>query len=58
VFAQHFEKGGTILDIEASDVKTQFSQYYETGKSKFSNKKATAETVEASTPPVETAHAA
>jgi len=57
VFAQHFEKGGTILDIEPSDVKTQFSQYYETGKSKFSNKKATAETVEVSTPPVETAHA-
>lgn len=58
VFAQHFEKGGTILDIEAREVKTQFSQHYEVGKSKFSPKKSTAETVEASIAPVETARAA
>jgi len=58
VFAQHFEKGGTILDIDARDVKTQFNQYYEAGKNKFSHKKATAETVEASVSPIETARAA
>ena len=58
VFAQHFEKGGTILDIEARDGKTQFNQYYEAGKNKFSHKKATAETVEASVSPIETARAA
>ena len=58
VFAQHFEQGGTILDIETRDVKTQFNQYYEAGKSKFSHKKATAETVEAIIPPTETPRAA
>jgi uncharacterized protein (DUF697 family) len=70
VFAQHFEKGGTILDIDTHQVKDQFNQYYEAGKNKFSHKKAvaetvetvetveTAETVEASVPPVETARAA
>lgn len=57
VFAQHFEKGGTILDIEVRDVKTQFNQYYEAGKNKFSHKKPTAETVEPSIPPTETARA-
>jgi hypothetical protein len=58
VFAQHFEKGGTILDIEPRKVKTQFNQYYEAGKNKFSHKKATAETVEVSIPQTETARAA
>jgi uncharacterized protein (DUF697 family) len=61
VFAQHFEKGGTILDMDTHQVKDQFNQYYEAGKNKFSHKKAaadTAETVEASVPPVETARAA
>ena len=58
VFAQHFEKGGTILDIEPRKVKTQFNQYYEAGKNKFSHKKAAAETVEASIPPIETERAA
>jgi hypothetical protein len=58
VFAQHFEKGGTILDIEARQVKNQFNQYYEAGKNKFSHKKAAAETAEASIPPIETPRAA
>ena len=43
VFANHFEKGGTILDIQASQVKEQFKGYYETGKAKLSRKKAVAE---------------
>ena len=55
VFAQHFEQGGTILDIETSQVKKQFNQYYEAGKSKFSHKKANAETVEPSVAPAEAA---
>lgn len=57
VFAQHFEQGGTILDIQTSQVKKQFNDYYEAGKSKFSHKKATAETVEPAVAPAETATA-
>lgn len=52
VFANHFERGGTILDIEASQVKEQFKGYYETGKAKLSRKKAAPEATAA---PAETA---
>jgi hypothetical protein len=55
VFAKHFEKGGTILDIEAKQVKEQFNGYYEAGKSKLSRKKVSPETAAA---PVEAAQAA
>jgi uncharacterized protein (DUF697 family) len=57
VFARHFEKGGTILDIEARQVKQQFNEYYEAGKSKLSSKQASAENVEASSAPAQTAKA-
>jgi uncharacterized protein (DUF697 family) len=56
VFANNFEKGGTILDIQASQVKEQFKGYYETGKAKLSRKKAAAE--EATAAPAETAQTA
>lgn len=55
VFAAHFEKGGTILDMEAKQVKEQFNGYYEAGKSKLSRKKVSPETAAA---PVEAAQAA
>ena len=58
VFAQHFEQGGTILDIETHQVKKQFNEYYEAGKSKLSRKKAVAETVEPSAAPDPVAQAA
>jgi|APCry1669189070_1035195.scaffolds.fasta_scaffold67654_2 hypothetical protein len=59
VFANHFELGGTILDMDAGKVKAQFNEYYEAGKSKLSRKKAAAETAEASVAPTEeAAHAA
>ena len=47
VFARHFEQGGTILDIDAAKVKTQFNEYYEVGKNKLSRKKASATSAEA-----------
>ena len=56
VFANHFEKGGTILDIQASQVKEQFNGYCETGKAKLSRKKAAAEVATAA--PAETAQTA
>lgn len=55
VFAKHFEKGGTILDIEAKQVKEQFEGYYEAGKSKLSRKKVTPEAAAA---PAESVQAA
>jgi uncharacterized protein (DUF697 family) len=58
VFAHHFEQGGTILDIEASQVKKQFNQYYEAGKSKFSQKKTSSDAAEASAPPAASTGAA
>jgi len=58
VFAQHFEKGGTVLDIEPRQVKKQFNEYYEAGKSKLSRKKASAETTETAEVSVPTAQAA
>jgi uncharacterized protein (DUF697 family) len=57
VFANHFERGGTILDIEASQVKEQFKGYYETGKAKLSRKKAAPEGAEAAVVPTEAAQA-
>ena len=57
VFANHFEKGGTILDIEASQVKEQFKGYYETGKTKLSRKKAAPESAAAAVVPPEAAQA-
>lgn len=32
VFVQHFESGGTILDLDASKVKTYFSEQFTKGK--------------------------
>lgn len=58
VFAQHFEKGGTILDIEARQVKQQFNQYYEAGKSKLSRKKAVADDAAGSSAQADVAAAA
>jgi len=58
VFANHFERGGTILDIEANQVKEQFKGYYEIGKATLSRKKAAAERTAASVAPTETARAA
>jgi uncharacterized protein (DUF697 family) len=58
VFAKHFEKGGTILDMEAKQVKEQFNGYYEAGKSKLSRKKVSPETPETAAAPVEAAQAA
>ncbi len=58
VFANHFEQGGTILDIEASQVKEQFKGYYETGKARLSRKKAAADSAEAAVAPAETVRAA
>ena len=55
VFARHFEKGGTVLDIEANQVKKQFNEYYEAGKTKLSRRKASAENVEASVVPPQAA---
>ena len=40
VFSKHFEQGGTVLDMKASTVKTQFNEYYAAGKAKLSRKKA------------------
>ncbi len=57
VFATHFEQGGTILDIEARQVKEQFKGYYEIGKVKLSRKKATANSAKASVAPAETVQA-
>jgi uncharacterized protein (DUF697 family) len=54
VFAQHFEKGGTVLDMEAKQVKKQFDEYYEAGKSKLSRKKAAAQDVASSAVPAQT----
>ena len=51
VFARHFEQGGTILDINAGQVKKQFTEYYEAGKNKLSRKKTTpAANAEVATP--------
>ena len=58
VFAHHFEQGGTILDIEASQVKEQFKGCYETGKAKLSRKKVAAESAEAAVAPAETVQTA
>ena len=58
IFANHFEEGGTILDIEASQVKEQFNEYYEAGKSKLSRKKAVATPTEASEVAAEQVHPA
>lgn len=51
VFANHFEQGGTILDIEASRVKEQFKGYYETGKAKLSRKKVASDSAGAAVVP-------
>jgi len=58
IFAQHFEQGGTILDIEPRQVKKQFNEFYEAGKSKLSRKKAAAATAEAPVAPDEVGQAA
>ena len=58
VFAQHFEQGGTILDIEARQVKKQFNEFYEVGKSKLSRKKASSANENATAAPVDVAQAA
>ena len=58
VFAQHFEQGGTILDIEARQVKKQFNEFYEVGKSKLSRKKASSVNENATAAPIDVAQAA
>jgi uncharacterized protein (DUF697 family) len=58
VFARHFEQGGTILDMDAGKVKSQFNEYYEAGKSKLSRKKVVAASAEASVAATETAQPA
>jgi Uncharacterized protein/domain associated with GTPases len=46
VFAQHFDKGGTLLDLNLDKAKSSFKDHYEKGKewcSSFGKKPATAE---------------
>ena len=49
LFAKHFEQGGTILDLQASQVKKEFAEYYAVGKAKLSRKKAPAVDAEVGT---------